>query len=248
MSQENACGAARARRIAEVVAQWQPKHAAGLAAYLARVSAGCANGPRIGRGFSRTRIANEIGVPVTALSVIWRDIRPFLASASGGGVSGAPVERTCWPILAVPGDYRDPASFRAAFDFQIRRNGDTVHSLHRYIVKRGGRLNRATLALWRRGSRTPASEDSLRILALVEEKYGLPRGYFASICPTISARGQRRSRPRFWPGCETSSSPVRPTTAATRWRPCSIGTVCSSRRLAASRSAGDHQPIRLLNC
>lgn len=185
MSRENACGAARARRIEEVVAQWQPSHAAGLAAFLSRVSTGRASVPRIGRGFSRTRIAKEIGVPVTALLVIWDDIRPFLASASscgvsGGGVLRVPMESPPRSILATSGDCRDPGSFRAAFDFHIRRNGDTVHSLHRYIVKRGGRLNRATLALWRRGGRTPASEDSLHILSLVEEKYGLPPGYFAS--------------------------------------------------------------------
>ncbi|CAN7441181.1 hypothetical protein LJR164_002872 [Phenylobacterium sp. LjRoot164] len=84
MSRENACGAARARRIAEVVARWQPTEAARLAAFLSRVSVGAATVPRIGRGFNRTRIAKDIGVPVVALSVIWDDLRPFLASASSG--------------------------------------------------------------------------------------------------------------------------------------------------------------------
>lgn len=124
-------------------------------------------------------------MPGSVLSVIWDDIRPFLASASSSGVSRrvtlpAPAGSLLRPILGSPSDCQDPTTFRAAFDFHIRRNGDTVHSLHRYIVKQGGRLNRATLALWRRGSRTPASEDSLRVLGLVEEKYGLPPGYFAS--------------------------------------------------------------------
>lgn len=82
--------------------------------------------------------------------------------------------------LVEPAGCRDPRSFRSAFDFHIRRNGDTIHSLHRYVMARGGRVNRSTLAVWRRGAKTPMSEDSLRILRLIEEKYGLPAGYFAS--------------------------------------------------------------------
>jgi hypothetical protein len=159
-----------------------PDHATVVAAYLSRIATGAVIAPRRGRGFDRSRIARDILVPPNVLHAVWTELGPHLACAPGDRrpvhmelpTDGSRDQR------ATPSVWKDPVSFQAAFDFHIRRNGDTVISLHRYLAGRGGRINRSTLAVWRRGAKAPQSEDSLRILNLVEEKYGLPKGYFAA--------------------------------------------------------------------
>ena len=62
----------------------------------------------------------------------------------------------------------------------MQRHGDTVYRLHRALLARGGRVSSSTLAVWRRGGKAPQSLESLKVFALIEERYRLPAGYFLS--------------------------------------------------------------------
>lgn len=74
----------------------------------------------------------------------------------------------------------DPKRFSVALDLHIRRHGDTTYSLRAALTRAGAKVFSSTLANWRRGVRAPQSEESLAILALIEQRYRLPVGYFQS--------------------------------------------------------------------
>jgi hypothetical protein len=185
MSPKRERGRSQADRAAKIVGRLGSVYAIAIVSYLERVASGAVAAPRRGRGFSRTRIAQDSGVPLHMLTAVWEAIRPLLDRMTAEARPAVEVAQEAvspeGDQVAVPADgLRDPPGFRAAFDFHIRRHGDTVHSLHRHVISRGGRVNRSTLAVWRRGGKAPQSEDSLRILGIIEEKYDLPKGYFAS--------------------------------------------------------------------
>lgn len=77
----------------------------------------------------------------------------------------------------------EPDSFCEALDLHMRRHGETSTVLHAAICAPGETLNRSTIAVWRRGAKAPQTVESLRVLARIEARYGLPPGYFKAKLP-----------------------------------------------------------------
>lgn len=106
----------------------------------------------------------------------------------------------CW-IIAPPGlmrlrpvrvierptpaftEWVDPPTFREAFVLHLRRFSESYYQLHRSIIHPDDKLDRATLQSWTEGRRTPRSAASFEILARIEQRYGLPPGYFKAKLP-----------------------------------------------------------------
>lgn len=51
----------------------------------------------------------------------------------------------------------EPDGFADALDAEMRRHGDTVWSLHKALLAKGGTIDRTTLRAWRRDAKTPES-------------------------------------------------------------------------------------------
>lgn len=82
---------------------------------------------------------------------------------------------------------REPATFAAAFAYQLERHQDTCASLHRAIILSGERFNPTTFSKWRRAETLPQTLQSMEILGRIECRYRLPDNYFKSKLP-IGAR------------------------------------------------------------
>ena len=70
--------------------------------------------------------------------------------------------------------------FAALLDAEMKRHGDTDYGLHRAIKARGGLVDRTTLGAWRRSVKAPQTPASLHVVALIEDRYRLPKGYLKS--------------------------------------------------------------------
>lgn len=91
------------------------------------------------------------------------------------------------PIVDRPqastGDWIDPPEFASALRLHIHRHGETYWRLHQAIVRECETFDRKTLQSWGAGAKTPRSASSLAMLARIEDRYLLPRGYFAAKLP-----------------------------------------------------------------
>ena len=72
----------------------------------------------------------------------------------------------------------DAPGFAEALDMQMSRHGDTAYRLHKAVDFAGGLTDRTTLVAWRRGRKAPQTPASLKVLAIIEDRYRLPAGYF----------------------------------------------------------------------
>jgi len=77
----------------------------------------------------------------------------------------------------------DPDTFCEALDLHMRRHGETSTVLHAATCAPEKSLNKSTIAAWRRGAKAPKTVESLRVLARIEARYGLPSGYFKAKLP-----------------------------------------------------------------
>ena len=95
--------------------------------------------------------------------------------------------RKALPIIENPTpaftEWVDPPTFREAFVLHLRRFSESYYQLHRSIIGPGEKLDRATLQSWTEGRRTPASAASFEMLTRIEQRYGLPSGYFKAKLP-----------------------------------------------------------------
>lgn len=95
--------------------------------------------------------------------------------------------RKALPIIEYPApaftEWVDPPTFREAFVLHLRRFSESYYQLHRCIIRPGDKLDRATLQSWTEGRRTPQSATSFEILTRIEQRYGLPSGYFRAKLP-----------------------------------------------------------------
>ncbi len=79
---------------------------------------------------------------------------------------------------ALSDSWDEPATFGEALRLHAARHGETVYHLYDAVARPGDRINRSTLISWARGAKQPGNLSSLDILHRVEERYGLPKGYF----------------------------------------------------------------------
>lgn len=95
--------------------------------------------------------------------------------------------RMAKPIIEFPeannDEWSDVPSFPEALALHAARHGDSICHLHRSLVHQGDRVERSTLQQWLAGKKTPTSVVSLAILAKIERRYRLPKGYFKSKLP-----------------------------------------------------------------
>lgn len=160
--------------------QLSPQLIDSIRRYLVLVEEGAAAIPRRGRGADWKAVARAVGVSEPELERLKPSIRPIFQAVWARCAIAEKLRSTGSLKAEVPPAALPPASFRAAFDRQIREHGDTIYSLHARLAARGVRISRSTLAIWRRGGKTPQNEASLRVLAAIEVLYELPEGYFAS--------------------------------------------------------------------
>ena len=78
----------------------------------------------------------------------------------------------------------EPASFAEALDMCMRRHRDSAQGLARALAAGSGSVDTSTIRMWRNGIKTPRSARSLEALKLIERRYALPAGYFASKLPS----------------------------------------------------------------
>lgn len=91
------------------------------------------------------------------------------------------------PVAAFPKPlwttWVDPPDFASALDLHIRRHGDTGYGLAKIMGGPTETIASSTFYVWRRAEHAPRSSKCLRILAALEQRYGLPAGYFAAKLP-----------------------------------------------------------------
>ncbi|GAA0202732.1 hypothetical protein GCM10009081_17380 [Brevundimonas nasdae] len=90
-----------------------------------------------------------------------------------------------WP------DDDDPEDFHEALAGQMKRHGDTAHSLHRAVKSQDGLTDRKTLSEWRRGMKSPQTPASLKVIDLIEFRYRLEPGRLrGKLKPHRATKGQ----------------------------------------------------------
>jgi hypothetical protein len=101
--------------------------------------------------------------------------------------SRAPRRYAKRPVVEFPEpmwtEWDDPASFKDALALHMKRHRDTVRHLHKAVVADNGITNQRTLLSWCNGQKAPRSVHSLAVLHRIEQRYRLPRDYFASKLP-----------------------------------------------------------------
>lgn len=115
--------------------------------------------------------------------------RPILAPPSeplSPSPTKFPKVATYAPASTRLGVEEAPDTFDEAFTFHMLRNGDTAATLREGILGKGETINVRTLNSWRQGRTSPRSVQSLALLARIEDRYGLRRGYFAALLPDPS--------------------------------------------------------------
>jgi hypothetical protein len=92
-------------------------------------------------------------------------------------------QRPFRPACAAEEDWQDPAAFADALDLHMRRHRESAEHLWRAIVREGDTLDPGTIVAWRAGRKAPRLLASLRYLQRIEQRYGLPPGYFKAKLP-----------------------------------------------------------------
>jgi len=103
------------------------------------------------------------------------------------GYAAKPVVEHPDPLFT---EYDDPDKFRDALKLQMKRHGDTTWHLCRAMDVAGHMLDRHALRKWCHGESAPTTVDSFAILAAIERRYLLPRGYFKTKLPHKSRAAQ----------------------------------------------------------
>jgi len=96
------------------------------------------------------------------------------------GPKPTPIDENPTPLFEIA---EDPISFQAALALQLRRFGETYYYLHRAVAKPGDDFDVKTMLSWLKGTKVPRSLQSFEILGRIEQRYGLPLGYFKEKLP-----------------------------------------------------------------
>lgn len=96
------------------------------------------------------------------------------------GPKPAPIENSPKPLFDIT---EDPISFQAALALQLKRFGETYYYLHRAVIRPGDDFDTKTMLSWLKGTKVPRSLQSFEILGRIEQRYGLPAGYFKQKLP-----------------------------------------------------------------
>jgi hypothetical protein len=78
-------------------------------------------------------------------------------------------------------EWIEPATFPESLALHMRRHGDGCWSVWRAIIRSQKSFSLSTFSSWLAGKKTPRSVASLRVLGLVEGRYGLPNGHFRAL-------------------------------------------------------------------
>lgn len=112
---------------------------------------------------------------------------PTCASPHGGQARNPSVKPEPAPAEKFPQPqdehWADPASFREALTFHMRRHGETYRRLHRAVLRADEKFDVKTIRSWVLGTKSPLSVGSMEILRRVEQRYRLPEGYFRAKLP-----------------------------------------------------------------
>lgn len=100
--------------------------------------------------------------------------------------------------LAVPAhptpissEWVETDSFHEALGLHMKRHQESYVILQRALARAGVKIDPATIKVWASGLKFPRNVRSLEALARIEERYGLPDGYFLAKIPP-SGRASRR--------------------------------------------------------
>lgn len=96
------------------------------------------------------------------------------------GPKPAPIDGNPTPLLDLTDD---PISFQAALALQLKRFGETYYYLHRAVARPGDDFDNKTMLSWLKGAKVPRSLQSFEVLSRIEQRYGLPAGYFKKKLP-----------------------------------------------------------------
>lgn len=77
----------------------------------------------------------------------------------------------------------DPASFKDALVYHMRRFGESYWQLYRAVVCLGETFDNKTLLSWVQGERVPRFLTSFEILSRIERRHRLGQGYFKAKLP-----------------------------------------------------------------
>lgn len=148
------------------------------------------NPSRLRQGYSALRPALDALIRANRNGAAFKAPRRSAAPPSGddSNVGGAikPARKVSAPDIVpqaateIGGVLSPEASFAQALQFEMARHGDTPATLHRAVVRAGEDFDRTTLGQWKRGTREPATVQSLEIVRRIEQRYQLKADELAS--------------------------------------------------------------------
>ncbi len=94
------------------------------------------------------------------------------------GRPAAPVVEFPTPLFT---EWIEPATFPESLALHMRRHGDGCWSVWKAVILSQKSFSLSTFSSWLAGKKTPRSVASLRVLGLVEGRYGLPNGHFRAL-------------------------------------------------------------------
>ncbi|WP_443477971.1 hypothetical protein ACLIMP_00065 [Novosphingobium aerophilum] len=83
----------------------------------------------------------------------------------------------------VTNEWIDPPGFADALRLHLARYQESYLLLHRAVIRPDETFDPATIKGWCSGKRTPRNTASLDVLARIEARYALPKGYFKAKLP-----------------------------------------------------------------
>ena len=94
-----------------------------------------------------------------------------------------PASQPSDPVSMTSAAPEDGLTFRHALVRQLEQHGESHHTLLKAILGPGESLDRSTMPRWISGRSIPRGVMSMRLLARIEQRYGLPSGYFRARVP-----------------------------------------------------------------
>ncbi len=95
---------------------------------------------------------------------------------------------------SVSNEWIETSSFHEALRLHMARHQESYVVLQRALARVGVKIDPATIKVWASGLKFPRNVRSMEALARIEERYGLPEGYFLAKIPSS---GRAASRPRL---------------------------------------------------
>ena len=83
----------------------------------------------------------------------------------------------------VTNEWIDPPGFAEALRLHLARYQESYLLLHRAVIRPDETFDPATIKGWCSGKKTPRNTASFDVLARIEARYALPKGYFKAKLP-----------------------------------------------------------------